>query len=330
MNDYYRWLNLKSLRLAVAALTVGVLASAAVAAPERHETKRPDGSTINWYLDRPENARAGIIILAQGSGCQSALASKNLAVARKAFPGFAALMVDKYGVGPGDDPADPFDKGCSETFRAHHTMGQRVADYKQVLTPLRDETWWDGKIVLFGGSEGGGVAARLAPEIDADAAVLLSTGGGVTFGEMVRQSIMDEMARNAVPKDQWPPVDEAFRKARENPQSSEVWAGSSYRFWADAIDRRAVDAMLLSKSALLLIQGGKDDSTPVANARSVADLFAKNERCNLTYWEFPSFDHGMVDLDGRNRMSEVLSLSAAWVNTQLAQGRTTASCAAPK
>jgi len=73
------------------------------------------------------------------------------------------------------------------------------------------------------------VAARLSARIDADAAVLISTGGGKIFGEMVRQSIMEEMERHAVPEDHWPPVDRIFEQVRANPESDELWAGSSFR-----------------------------------------------------------------------------------------------------
>lgn len=35
-----------------------------------------------------------------------------------------------------------------------------------------------------------------------------------TFGEMVRQSIMEEMERHAVPEDHWPPVNRIFEQVR--------------------------------------------------------------------------------------------------------------------
>src|SRR5690606_15129154 len=106
------------------------------------------------------------------------------------------------------------------------------------------ETWWNGKLVLAGGSEGGDVIARLSAPAEADATILISTGGGKTFGEMVRQSILDEMERHKVPEESWPPVDRVFEQARANPMSTEIWAGSSFRFWADAIDHRIVDSVL--------------------------------------------------------------------------------------
>ncbi|TCU18193.1 alpha/beta hydrolase family protein [Rhizobium sullae] len=303
----------------ILSLTIGLIAlpAVAIAAPERSEAHRPDGSTIHWNLDRPAGVeKAGIIVLAQGSGCLSVDRNDNLALMRSIFQDFAALTVEKYGVSP-DDKLENDHDGCSAAFYEHHTISQRVKDYSAVIDDLRKEEWWNGKLVLIGGSEGGDVVARLAAPTKADAAIMISTGGGKTFGEMVQQSILDEMKRHSVPKEHWPPVEAVFEKARKNPESSEVWAGSSYRFWADAIDHRSVDSMLRSNASLLLIQGGKDTSTPVELARIVADTFAEAGRCNLTYWEFPGYNHGMADADGTSRMRDVLMQSATWLQEQL-------------
>ncbi|MDR0253760.1 MAG: alpha/beta hydrolase [Brucellaceae bacterium] len=311
---------------------IGLLLSVvafSVSAEEQKTVKRADGSVISWYLDKPQTTeKTGLIILAQGSGCQSVTTSGNMKLARSAFADFTALTVDKYGVETGDNPPDPFDKDCSASFRAHHTMTQRVDDYRRVLESLQQEPWWNGQLVLFGGSEGGDIAARLAAEVKADAVILLSTGGGTTFGEMVKQSMEGEMLLNNVPKDQWPQVDKEFAHARANPQSSEKWAGSSYRFWADAIDHRPVDAMLKSDAALLLIQGSADTSTPVSNARMTLDEFEKAKRCNLTYWEFAGYGHGMQDTQGKSRMADVLAQANFWLRQQLAGEKPVISCGA--
>lgn len=298
-----------------------------VLAEEQNIITRSDGSMVDWYLSHPQNIeKSGIIVLAQGSGCQSVTASKNIKLARSLFPDFTALTVDKYGVKAGDNPQDPSGERCSASFHTHNTMTQRVDDYVQILTSLRHEPWWNGRLVLFGGSEGGDVVARLAAVTNADAVIMLSTGGSTSFGELVRQSIEGEMIHNSVPKERWPQVEKAFAEARKNPQSSEIWAGSSYRFWADAIDRRPVDDMLRTDAALLLIQGGKDSSALASNARAVLDIFAKAQRCNLTYWEFSGYSHIMTDSDGQDRLADVLAQSANWLKLQLAQKRPATAC----
>ncbi len=291
---------------------------AAAAALERGEAQRPDGSTLHWTLDLPDGGgKVGLVVLAQGSGCLPAMQSRAMQQARAAFGRFAALTVEQYGVTPDDTPQAVDNSDCPQAFHDNHTVSQRVADYRQIIENLRDAAWWNGDLVLFGGSEGGLAMARLAPEVGADAAILMSTGGGVTFGEMVRES---------VPPEGRPTVDATFEKARRNPDSTELWAGHSLRFWADMIDRRAADDMLRADTGFLLIQGGRDASGSVGVARAVNDLFAEAERCNLTYWEFPAFDHGMTDPDGGSRMAEVLAQADGWLAAQLAVDRAGRPC----
>lgn len=294
-----------------------LLAMPSIATPEHGMAERPDGSVLHWTLDLPEESEGvGLIVIAQGSGCAGAMQSPAMQQARAAFGNLAALTIEKYGVHPDDDPTDNH-MDCSQGFRAHHTLSQRVADYTQIIGSLRDAPWWNGDLVLFGGSEGGIVMAMLAPEVQADAAILISTGGGVPFGQMVRRSI---------PQEGWPTVDAAFERARQNPDSTELWAGQSLRFWADAIDRRAADYMLRTDTSFLLIQGGRDASGAVDVARAVSDLFIEAERCNLTYWEFAANDHGMTDPDGGSRISEVLAQSEGWLAAQLSADRAEIPC----
>lgn len=307
--------------LAVSSLITFLQPADLLAEPQRFETARPDGSTIHWSLDRTQGEEpAALVVLAQGSGCLSVDRNANLALTRAAFPSFAAMTVEKYGVMLGDAPADDH-LDCSDPFLSHHTMTQRVEDYLAVLEGLKSERWWNGRVVLIGGSEGGDVMARLAEPAKADAAILISSGGGLTFGEMVRLSIMQEMERHSVPQEQWPPVDVMFARARENPDSTEIWIGSSLKFWADAIDHRTMDDMLTARTEFLLIQGGGDESAPAEHARIITDCFAADGRCNLTYWEFPGLDHGLVDAEGNSRMEETLGLAAAWAESVIVSDR---------
>ncbi len=307
--------------------TAVMLLSSANSVAQTFTTARPDDSALHWRLDIPDTAdkSVGLVVLMQGSGCLSADHNANLSQVRSVFSEFAALTVEKYGVSPGDDSEE-----CSPEFYENHSVSQRIADYLQIIGSLRSRAWWNGQLVLVGGSEGGGVAAALAEPAQADAVVLISTGGGITFGQMVRDSIMDTMHRHSVPEAEWPAIDAAFAYAREHPDSSDTWAGSSYRYWADAIDRRPVDDMLAANSAFLLLHGSADSSSAVQSARMTADRFADAKRCNLTSIEFSSYDHSMIDADGRSRMSDVLELARNWVDQRLSHDGLAACMQAPE
>lgn len=224
----------------------------------------------------------------------------SIAAARAAFPEYTALIVEKYGITP-DAPISDGIADCPAAFHAGYTLSQRVDDYLAVIAAIRETT--PGRLVLFGGSEGGLAVAMLSARLEADATIILSSATGMAF---------DAMVRSTVPPEGHPTIDAGFAAARADPDGSTLFAGSTHRFWADILDRTALEEMLKSDTPFLVIQGGLDTSSPVAAARLTADRFAAEGRCNLTYWEFPALDHGMRDAAGASRLSPILQLAAQW------------------
>lgn len=316
----------QSILLAVASLLLS--AYPVLAEAVRFETPRQDGSTIHWSLDRQDASTAGLLVLMQGSGCASSASSGNLAKAREAFSNFAVLTVEKYGVKPSASPAST-GEACSAEFYRNHSVSQRVADYLDVIAKLRGAPWWNGRLVLFGGSEGADVASRLAVPAHADAVIVLSLGGGHTFGEDVRWSVEQQMIREAVPRAEWPDVGTVFSEAKAAPRSGKTWGGSGYRFWADSVDHRAADDLVRFDGPILMIHGSADISMPIASARATLDMFAEKKRCNLTFWEYASYDHGMTDPAGQSHMAEVLDQAATWVTKRLEEQGPRSACMAP-
>lgn len=282
--------------------------STAAAEAERTSLPRADGSRIDWFLDRRGAAGPqGLLVLAQGSGCASVTTNRNLEAAKGLLPEFAVVTVEKYGVSPGDAPASPDD--CSPAFFAHHTVSQRVSDYAAVVRHLRSQPWWNGQLVLFGGSEGGAVVQILAGEIDPSAAVVFSAATGIPFRDSFVQVIPPPMAAEASAQ---------LARARADPLSAQVWGGNSYRWWADIADRPLWEDALKSKGPLLVIQGARDGSNPVGSARALRDRFTAAGRCNLTYREYADYDHGMVDEAGVPHLPEVLAAASGWIRARLA------------
>ena len=193
-------------------------------------------------------------------------------------------------------------------FHDSYTLSQRLDDYRAVLDMLLAEN--NGDLVLFGGSEGGLAVAVLAAEYGPQATIILSSATGMSFGEMVRST---------VPPEGHATIDAGFAAARADPEGGTLFAGSTHRFWADILDYRGLDHMLRASSPLLLIQGGRDESSPLASARLTADTFAEKGLCNLTYWEFPALDHAMATPDGTSRLAEIAALAVAWAAAPIAR-----------
>jgi len=298
---------MKLIYLHCVALLFALVASRGIAAPQHNTLKRPVGPDIDWYLDRQvPSARQGILVIAQGSGCGSVVNNRNVEGAKSLLPGFAVVTVEKYGVAPGAVQKGPQD--CSPLFWANHTVSQREQDYRAVIDRVRTEPWWNGQLVLFGGSEGGAVVHILAANVDANAAVILSSATGIPFRDAFVQVVPPEMAREAPSQ---------LDKARRNPLSADTWGGNSYRWWADIADRPLWEDALKAKGALLVVQGARDRSNPLSSARAFRDAFAARHRSNLTYWEYADYDHTMVDSTGTSHLPEVFSRISNWLELNL-------------
>ena len=279
------------------------------AAPIDRVLQRKDASAIYWTLDRQGGeGKQGILLLAQGSGCLAATENPNIANAKRLLPDFAVVTVEKYGVEPHAKPADPFN-GCPDTFYAHHTVTQRVEDCQRVLAELKREPWWNGQLVIFGGSEGGATVALLAPTVKADAVVIFSSAPGHSFAEEFKMSVPPEVAEHATAE---------FKKIEADPMSPKIWGGNSYRWWADILRQDMAARLLSSSSPVLLVQGERDSHAPVAVARQIRDDFKRAGHGNLTYWEFPGYDHGMQDAEGVSHLDEVMGKISKWIQEKLA------------
>ncbi|MBB4051829.1 pimeloyl-ACP methyl ester carboxylesterase [Devosia subaequoris] len=291
---------------ALAALTLLALPQAH--AIDYRQVSRADGTTVHYTLDTPAGDTSGLLVLSQGSGCARAATSPNLATVRAAFPDYAALIVEKIGITPDVEIADPF-SDCPAQFYDNYTVSQRVSDYRTVLDALAaDPAVNNANTILFGGSEGGLAMAMLAELVPVNATILLSTATGETFGDMVLSTVPPEARQQ---------VQSGFEMARNNPQSSERLGGSTYRFWADGLDLRPLDHMQRATAPILLIQGGLDGSAPVAASRTTLAAFAEQGLCNLTYWEFPALDHGLTDPTGTSHLPAIARLAAAWTQAPI-------------
>lgn len=301
--------------MSLAVAGISLLAVAVV-----HTTTRPDGSTIFWSLDGQRDVpKQGILLVAQGSGCLSTSENPNLARARSLLPDFAFLTVEKYGVHPHDAPKD-WMGGCRAEFYAHHTVSQRAADYQRVLGELASAPWWDGRLVLFGGSEGGAAVVELAPRVKPNAVVIFSNSLG-----RFRQDF-----KLVVPPDVAAMADAEFAKIAADPLSPKLWGGNSYRWYADIMDHDLTTDALAVHAPILLVLGERDLSGVAVNARNIPADFQRAGHCNLTYWEFPGYDHEMRDAAGVSHLDEVLRGISGWLREKVRSPVLNERCESPQ
>lgn len=277
------------------------------AASEAQQLERADGGTVQWYLDRRgRTGEQGVVFLAQGSGCTSPVHGQAMKAAASLAPEHAIVRMEKAGLPPGHRPGED---GCPASFHDRHTLTGWVADLERVVGSLRESSWWNGELVLFGGSEGGAMVTLAAAEIpETHALVVLSSGLGMTMAETLTSVVPPEAAGN---------LERQFEEIRANPDSSEVWSAHSYRWWHEVLDRDFTADLLALDVPILLIQGGRDQSVPVASGRNIKNAFEQAGRTNLTYREYPNLDHRMTDGDGDSRLDDVIADAGEWLSCKL-------------
>lgn len=264
---------------------------------------RPDSTKIVYRIEGIEPGRApqGLILLAQGSGCNPVTVENRFELSETLAPGFARLTIEKYGV----DPALELAEGeCSEDFYARDTIDQRVLDAARVISALRGSDWWNGDLVLFGGSEGGAVVSMLTPIVpETDAVVVFSSGLGFTVEEGVLQ---------AVPPPVRPMAEASFSAARQTGRIDERFSGHSHHWWANALDKRPSNALTGTVVPILVVQGTIDRSAVVESAREGVARLEASGAC-VTYDEREGLDHFMKDAQGADHRAEVYSDIALWI-----------------
>lgn len=297
----------------VAAVLMGVaialLSPNLSANPLKSTSKRPDGSTIYWSIEHPETStKSGILLIAHGFGCLPAVQDPSILPVKSIAPNYSVLLVEKYGVTHNDAPQNP-DSSCSESYFSHHSIGQRVADVKQVIDQLREADWWNGELVLFGGSEGGVVVAQLTPELVPRATIIFPHG--------VRVSLDGETARE-MPPFAMSEAKQRFSAVLRNQDSNDIENGESYQWWADILGITWVKELLKVEVPVLLLQGDRDKVASVQLARAARDVYVAEGRCELTYWELPGYDHSMNDRNGVNHRDVIFARISSWLESTLA------------
>ena len=262
------------LRLLLACAAALLAPAAAAGQPARTQMlQRTDGSRLVFHVDRAAGrGRQDVLVLLHGSGCDPVGSdARVLGYGRMLAPERALLTIEKYGVGGGS--AATID-GCSADYWRGNTLTRRVLDTLQAIAWLRGQLWWSGDLALFGGSEGGAVAAMAAPFVpDARAVIVSSSGIGVPVGALVRM---------AVPPPARAEADRVFAEARRTPDPERRWGGASHAWWGDALDQLPARSLLQVRAPILIIHGSRDQFADVATARATRDLLSASGMRNFS------------------------------------------------
>jgi len=306
-------MNIKALTLFVMLITQAVC-SQGLPAAESFKIARNDGTNITYYLLAQDNPEKTLLVLIQGSDCNSVRHNKRI---NSEFPGVmpqaSILTVEKYGISaelPWSNASERDD--CPAAYIENDSPKQRVKDYTQVLSTLRKERKYK-RIILLGGSEGAVVANLLASELPYINATVSLNGGAPRFIDDVLHNIKSQS-----------PSAEAYQEAANgftgfykhilNSEPFELsMSGHGYRWWRNMFEIDQTAILSKVETPLLLIQSGMDKNVSVRLAQEQATELSKDQP-NIEFKMYNNLDHSFKRPDGSSRVDDVVQDIKSWLD----------------
>ncbi|MDU7579454.1 alpha/beta hydrolase family protein [Aeromonas sp.] len=279
---------------------------------------RDDGSFISYYLVQHAHGADTLLLILQGSDCNSVLKIESILTEYKnVWPEADVLLIEKYGINRKlKYSSDPARKDCPAQYLEKDNPAQRVADIKTVLDIVRKDGQYK-TFILLGGSEGAVIANRVSADIDSIDATIAFNGGGRWFIDDVSHSIAVQHKNPAAARKE---VDD-FKGFAEHVLNSKPFeldvSGHRYHWWQQMLSIDQLDTLKKVKSPLLIIQGGRDTSVSPQKTDEMMQRLEELGKSNIEYRRYEALDHGLKDSDGKSQRKEVISDINMWLRSKL-------------
>lgn len=274
---------------------------------------REDGSSIHYYLDAavPGQSSAALLVILQGSDCNSVRHIRLITPMRQALPAADLLTVEKYGI----DDTLPYSEAvprqdCPDAFVQHDTPQRRVSDVTQVLQAVIARNGYQ-KVAVLGGSEGAVIANLVTASSGLVNATLAFSGGGRWFIDDVRHSAAD------APKEEVAGLNAFLQQVMTAPPFPLNASDHGYAWWHGMLNIDQLATLRSIKTPVLIVQGDQDRAvSPGAVGKMIAELRADG-KTNITYLNYSTLDHVMRRENGDSEMTRVVADMRAWLEKQL-------------
>lgn len=279
---------------------------------------RDDSSHISYYLVPHSYDTDTLLLILQGSDCNSVLKIDSILTDYKnVWPEADVLLIEKYGINRKlKYSTDPARKDCPAQYLEKDSPAQRVADIKAVLDTVRKDGQYK-KLILLGGSEGAVIANLVSADIDSIDATIAFNGGGRWFIDDVSHSIAVKHKNPAAAKKE---VDDfkgfAEHVLNSNPFELEV-SGHGYHWWQQMLSIDQLDTLKKVNSPLLIIQGGRDTSVSPQKTDELMQRLKDLGKNNIEYQRYEELDHGLKNSDGKSLRKEVIRDINIWLRSKL-------------
>lgn len=279
---------------------------------------RDDGSFISYYLVQHAHDTDTLLLILQGSDCNSVLKIESILTEYKnVWPEADVLLIEKYGINRKlKYSKDAERKDCPAQYLEKDNPAQRVADIKTVLDIVRKDGQYK-TFILLGGSEGAVIANRVSADIDSIDATIAFNGGGRWFIDDVSHSIAVQHKNPAAARKE---VDD-FKGFAEHVLNSKPFeldvSGHRYHWWQQMLSIDQLDTLKKVKSPLLIIQGGRDTSVSPQKTDEMMQRLEELGKSNIEYRRYEALDHGLKDSDGKSQRKEVIRDMNRWLKSKL-------------
>ncbi|MFE8728931.1 alpha/beta hydrolase family protein [Aeromonas hydrophila] len=279
---------------------------------------RDDGSPISYYLVQHPHDADTLLLILQGSDCNSVLKIESILTEYKnVWPEADFLLIEKYGINRKlKYSTDPARKDCPAQYLEKDNPAQRVADINTVLDIVRKDGQYKTFIIL-GGSEGAVIANLVSADVDYIDATIAFNGGGRWFIDDVSHSIAVKHKNPAAAKKE---VDDfkgfAEHVLHSKPFELEV-SGHGYHWWQQMLSIDQLDTLKKVNSPLLIVQGGIDTSVSPQKTDELLQRLKDLGKSNVEYRRYEALDHGLKSSDGKSLRKEVVGDMNMWLRSKL-------------
>lgn len=279
---------------------------------------RDDGSPISYYLVQHAHDTDTLLLILQGSDCNSVLKIESILTEYKnVWPEADVLLIEKYGINRKlKYSKDAERKDCPAQYLEKDNPAQRVADINTVLGIVRKDGQYK-KLILLGGSEGAVIANLVSADIDSIDATIAFNGGGRWFIDDVSHSIA---VKHKNPEAARKEIDD-FKGFAEHVLNSKPFelevSGHGYHWWQQMLSLDQLDTLKKVKSPLLIIQGGMDTSVSPQKTDELMQRLKGLGNSNIEYRRYEALDHGLKDSDGKSLRKEVIRDINIWLRSKL-------------
>lgn len=279
---------------------------------------RGDGSPISYYLVQHSHDTDTLLLILQGSDCNSVLKIDSILTDYKnVWPQANLLLIEKYGIDQGlKYSKDAERKDCPAQYLEKDSPAQRVADIKTVLDIVRKDGQYK-KLILLGGSEGAVIANLVTADVDYIDATIAFNGGGRWFIDDVSYSIA---VKHNNPEEARKDID-GFKGFAEHVLNSKPFelevSGHGYHWWQQMLSIDQLDTLKKVNSPLLIVQGGMDISVSPQKTDELLQRLKDLGKNNIEYRRYEELDHGFKDSNGKSQRKEVVTDMNIWLQSKL-------------